>query len=94
MRGLKRHGKKKWRRYVTDVVTALRNALQADYVVLGGGNAKKLEKLPKWMQLGNNHHAFTGGFRLWDKAWSDERPTCVVRRSTPDARRGLRAGGA
>src|SRR5262252_9129994 len=42
LRGLKRYGKKKWRRYVADVVAALRLALQADYVVLGGGNAKKL----------------------------------------------------
>lgn len=93
LRGLKRYGKKRWCRYVTDAVTALRTALQADYVVLGGGNAKKLGKLPKWMQLGNNHHAFTGGFRLWDTAWSDERPACIVRRNTEKAHRRLRAGG-
>src|SRR6185312_6728540 len=42
LRGLKRFGKKKWRRYVMDIVTALKNALQADHVVLGGGNAKRL----------------------------------------------------
>ena len=79
LRGLKRYGKKKWRRYVLDVVAALRAALQADYVVLGGGNAKKLEHLPKGARLGNNTHAFTGGFRLWEEAWKDERPACVVR---------------
>lgn len=94
LRGLKRYGKKRWCRYVTDAVTALRTALQADYVVLGGGNAKKLGKLPKWMQLGNNHHAFTGGFRLWDKAWSDERPACIVSEEHGKTHRGLRAGGA
>lgn len=87
LRGLKRYGKKKWRRYVADVVTALKNALQADYVVLGGGNAKKLGKLPKWVRLGNNHHAFTGGFRLWERAWHDARSACVVRMGAAEMRR-------
>jgi len=79
LRGLTRYGKKQWRRYVVDVVTALRDALQADYVVLGGGNATKLKRLPKNVRLGDNTHAFTGGFRLWEEAWKDERPACVVR---------------
>lgn len=87
LRGLKRYGKKQWRRYVADVVTALRNAFQADYIVLGGGNAKRLGRLPKWARLGSNHQAFTGGFRLWDNAWTDERPACVVRRVTAEGRR-------
>jgi len=80
LRGLKRYGKKKWRRYVAEVVAALRRALQADYVVLGGGNAKKLATLPKWARLGDNSDAFIGGFRLWEEAWKDERPACVVQR--------------
>ena len=80
LRGLKRYGKKKWRRNVADVVAALRNALQADYVVLGGGNAKRLKRLPERVRLGDNTHAFLGGFRLWEEAWKDERPACVVRR--------------
>lgn len=88
LRGLKRYGKKRWRRYVTDVVTALRAALLADYVVLGGGNAKKLGKLPKWVRLGNNHHAFTGGFRLWENVWADERSACIVRKSGAKVRDG------
>jgi polyphosphate glucokinase len=78
LRGLKRFGKKKWRRYVMDIVTALKNALQADHVVLGGGNAKRLKRLPKDVRLGDNEHAFTGGFRLWEQAWKDERAACVV----------------
>ncbi len=65
LRGLRRCGKKKWRRHVAKVVESLSKALQADYVVLGGGNAKKLKTLPKGAQLGNNSHAFIGGFRLW-----------------------------
>ena len=67
IRGLKRLGKKKWRRYVARVAEQLKNALEADYVVLGGGNAKLLKKLPPGCRLGNNSTAFTGGFRLWDE---------------------------
>jgi len=84
LRGFKRYGKNKWRRHVADVVAALREALQADYVVLGGGNAKKLAKLPEWVRLGDNDHAFIGGFRLWESAWKDERPSCVVQRGSRD----------
>jgi predicted NBD/HSP70 family sugar kinase len=39
VRALKRLAKKKWRKVVADVVDQLRNALEVDYVVLGGGNA-------------------------------------------------------
>lgn len=81
LRGLSRYGKKAWRRYVAEVVAALRDALQADYVVLGGGNATRLKRLPERVRLGDNAHAFTGGFRLWEEAWKDERAACVVRKS-------------
>ena len=67
-RGLKRVGKKKWRRYVDDVVKRLMAALEPDYVVLGGGNAKKLKELPPDCRIGANSNAFRGGFRLWDLA--------------------------
>ncbi|HEY1718030.1 MAG TPA: ROK family protein [Verrucomicrobiae bacterium] len=66
--GLKRLGKKKWRRHVNDVVTQLKTALAADYVVLGGGNAKLLKKLPAGSELGDNANAFRGGLRLWSKS--------------------------
>jgi polyphosphate glucokinase len=58
-------GKKKWRRNVSSVVSQLFDALEADYVVLGGGNAKFLKKLPPHSYLGTNRNAFIGGFRLW-----------------------------
>ena len=64
-RGLKRLGKKKWRRHVADVVERLKDALGAEYVVLGGGNAKNITKLPPGTRLGDNRNAFVGGFRLW-----------------------------
>ena len=65
LQGLKRLGKKKWRNHVFDVVKRLRAALEADYVVLGGGNARLLKKLPDGARLGDNANAFRGGFRLW-----------------------------
>lgn len=72
-RGLKRLGKKKWRRYVAKVAEELRAALEAEYVVLGGGNAKLLKKLPDGCRMGNNLTAFTGGFRLWDEPLEKEK---------------------
>jgi predicted NBD/HSP70 family sugar kinase len=65
LRGLERMGKKKWRRTVARVTGELRAALDADYVVLGGGNSKKLKKLPPKTRFGDNRNAFIGGFRLW-----------------------------
>ncbi len=65
--GLKRFGKKKWRQHVADVIKQLRTALQAEYVALGGGNAKLLKKLPPNVRLGDNANAFLGGYRLWQE---------------------------
>ncbi|HKM67329.1 MAG TPA: ROK family protein [Candidatus Acidoferrum sp.] len=65
IRGLERLGKKKWRRHVAKVVELLKAALDADYVVLGGGNSKKLDTLPAGARLGANENAFIGGFRMW-----------------------------
>jgi polyphosphate glucokinase len=67
-RGLKRLGGKKWRRTVNEVVTQLSTVLEADYVVIGGGNARKLKRLPKNARLGSNDFAFLGGFRVWHHA--------------------------
>jgi predicted NBD/HSP70 family sugar kinase len=67
LRGLERLGKKKWRVQVAKIVKKLKAALEADYVVLGGGNNKKLKKLPAGARLGSNENAFLGGFRMWEK---------------------------
>jgi polyphosphate glucokinase len=65
LRGLERLGKKKWRAHVIDVVERLKSALEADTVVLGGGNAKLLKTVPPGAKLGDNANAFRGGVRLW-----------------------------
>jgi len=63
--GLKRHGKKKWRRHVADVVKRLVAALEPDETVIGGGNVKNLKVLPPHCRAGDNANAFRGGFRMW-----------------------------
>jgi polyphosphate glucokinase len=65
-RGRERLGKKKWQQAVAETIERLSAAVEADYVVLGGGNAKKLDDLPPNVRLGANDNAFLGGFRLWD----------------------------
>src|ERR1700719_3627924 len=67
LRGLERMGKKKWRRYVGKIAKSLKIALEAEHVVLGGGNSKKLKHLPADIILGSNENAFLGGFRMWSK---------------------------
>jgi polyphosphate glucokinase len=67
IRGLQRLGRKKWQEHVLKIVQQLRDALQAEEVVLGGGNAKKLKRLPPHTRLGENANAFVGGFRIWEE---------------------------
>jgi hypothetical protein len=77
-RGYRRLGAKKWRKVVAQVVEQLSAVLEADYVVLGGGNVRKLGTLPKVhrgdnrnacpIYRGSNEHAFVGGVRLWEQS--------------------------
>lgn len=63
--GLKRLGRKKWSKEVFAVVEALSSALEPDYVVLGGGNTRKLRELPPHCERGDNRNAIEGGVRVW-----------------------------
>ena len=63
--GLERRAKKRWRNSVADVVNRLRAAFVADSVLLGGGNAKLVKKLPDATIIGANSNAITGGIALW-----------------------------
>ena len=67
-RGRERLGNKKWRKAVAEVVLRLKDVLEADYVVLGGGNVHRLKQLPAGVRLGSNENAFKGGLRLWAAA--------------------------
>jgi polyphosphate glucokinase len=89
LRGLEQRGKKKWRLYVADVVAHLAAALDPDEVVLGGGNLKKLKKLPPGCRAGDNANTFVGGLRLWEHASSaGAAPTAPTRHGMPQAAQG------
>ena len=64
----KRMGNEKWRHRVHDVVEGFRKALLPDVIVLGGGNAARLKRLPPRTRRGDNANAIVGGLRLWDEA--------------------------
>ena len=72
--GLERLGAKEWQREVQFAVAQLKKSLIADYVVLGGGNTKKLDSLPKGVERGHNRNAFLGGVRLWQVDPHTRRP--------------------
>jgi polyphosphate glucokinase len=65
--GLRRSGRRTWRKNVLKVIELMSHALEADYVVLGGGNAKLMKKLPDNVLLGSNDNAFKGAFMLWER---------------------------
>lgn len=64
--GLKRQGKRKWRKCLLRILPPLQKALSADYVVVGGGNSRHVQALPVGVRIGNNLTAFRGGVRMWD----------------------------
>jgi hypothetical protein len=72
--GLAQLGKKVWQREVRKIVQQLKRAFIADYVVLGGGNAKQFTTLPKGIEPGHNRNAYLGGCRLWDVDARTRRP--------------------
>lgn len=71
--GLEKYGRKKWRRNVADTVQRFIVALEPEDVVLGGGNVRKLKKLPPGCRAGDNANAFRGGFRLWERTENSTR---------------------
>jgi hypothetical protein len=72
--GMEALGEEAWQVEVLRVVPALKKSFIADYMVLGGGNAKCIEKLPRGVELGHNRNAYTGGVRLWQNEPRTGRP--------------------
>jgi polyphosphate glucokinase len=67
LRGLKRLGRRKWRKHIAQFTRRFAAAVHPEDIVLGGGGVKQLGRLPKGCRAGSNANAFLGGFRLWDK---------------------------
>jgi len=76
--GMEALGEDAWQAEVLEVVPAMKKAFIADYIVLGGGNAKCIEKLPRHMELGHNRNAYRGGVRLWEMAPGSRRPKWTI----------------
>jgi len=72
--GLNHLGRKEWQRDTLRAIKLLKQAFIADYVTLGGGNAKLIEKLPDGFELGQNRNAYPGGVRLWEMDPKANRP--------------------
>jgi polyphosphate glucokinase len=75
LRGLKCLGKKKWKHYVQFGAARVINAFHPDDVVLGGGNTRKLKKLPPGWRRGDNANLFLGGFRMWEEPKNGRTPS-------------------
>ena len=82
--GMEMLGEEAWQEEASLVVSALKKSFIADYVVLGGGNAKCIEKLPRDMELGHNRNALTGGQRLWQTEPRTGRPRWNIIKSDAD----------
>lgn len=65
-KGLKRIGKRRWRKILNRILPTMQKIFVADYVVIGGGNSRYVETLPVGVRIGNNLTAFRGGVRMWD----------------------------
>ena len=76
--GLEYLGKKLWEREVFFCISQLKLSLIADYVTVGGGNAKLLSRLPNGVQLGHNRNAYLGGCRMWENDTRTRRPKWQV----------------
>ena len=72
--GLKRLGETEWKEEVLYAVAQLKRSFIADYVVLGGGNAKRFQKLPEGIEPGENENAYRGGLRLWEDEPGSRQP--------------------
>jgi hypothetical protein len=64
--GLSKLGEAAWKREVRHAILQLKKSFIADYIVLGGGNAKRFKTLPEGVEPGHNRNAFLGGVRLWE----------------------------
>ena len=72
--GLERLGKKEWTRHVLFCLEQLKLSFIADYIVLGGGNAKQFDTLPEGIEAGHNRNAYKGGLRMWETDHRTRKP--------------------
>ena len=65
-RGLDKFGKKRWNKYLQEVIAQTANTFNWDHLYLGGGNAKKIDfELPEHVTIVPNETGLLGGVALW-----------------------------
>jgi len=65
-RGLDKYGKKRWNKYLQEMIAQTANTFNWDHLYLGGGNAKKIDfKLPEHVTIVPNETGLLGGVALW-----------------------------
>ena len=77
-RALKKKGLPNWEKSLQDIIPHLVAAFRTDYLVIGGGSAKLVSKLPRGTQRGSNDLAFVGGERLWNSTIQHVKHTWVI----------------
>lgn len=60
-----RDGKRRWLHYVNEAIVMMQDVFRPEDTVLGGGNAKDIDPVPKGCRLKDNQAAFIGAARLW-----------------------------
>jgi polyphosphate glucokinase len=63
--GRKKDGEKEWLESLNEAVEIMQDVIKPDDTVLGGGNAKLIEPLPKGCRRIDNQVGFIGALRLW-----------------------------
>ena len=89
--GLKRLGLAEWMRVVLEAAELLRLSTAAEYVVLGGGNARHFERVPSGVRLGSNDRAFAGGLKAWGQARPLPAAWAALRQASTSGVQTLRA---
>ncbi len=65
---LKRGGRRRWLTAVNEAIELLKDVFFPREIVLGGGNAKYIDPLPRDCRRVGNDSAYTGALRLWEDA--------------------------
>lgn len=67
----RRLGRTRWSINAKNLIKQLSRALEVQSVVVGGGNACRLGRLPPSVRRGHNDLAFVGGVRVWRRVWGN-----------------------
>lgn len=66
-RGLDKYGKKRWNKFVREMIEQSEKLFNWDHLYIGGGNARKIDfKPPENVTIVSNREGILGGVALWN----------------------------